>query len=133
PMDDRARMRAALSRSQAAIGRLLGEPSRLYRPNDDLIVAAQRLTAAREIAERQGWRNAAGWTTQDLGVVLWALAPSDDAEARARARSFFLDALEQFREAGNRKGEITALIALAYRRPISASNPSGPLQGSFVG
>lgn len=131
-LDDEACFRTALSQAQAAIGRLLGEPSRLYRPQDQLVAAARHLTRARELAEAQGRERAAGWITQDLGVVLWALAPDDDPDARARARSFFLDALEQFRAVGSRKGEITALIGLAYRRPISASNPSGPLQGSFV-
>lgn len=132
-LDDRARARAALSRAQAHVGRLLGEPSRLYRPNEDLTAAARLLSEARELAEELGWERAVAWITQELGVVLWALAERDDSDARARARSFFIDALERFRAAGDRKGEITALIALAYRRPVSAASPSSPLQGSYVG
>jgi DNA-binding CsgD family transcriptional regulator len=131
-LDDRARARASLSSAQASIGRILGEPSRLYRPKDKLIAAVQHLTAAREQCEALGWNRAVAWVTQDMGVVLWRLADRNDEDARARARSFLIDALEQFRETNDRKGEITALIALAYRRPVSASAAGRPLQGSFV-
>lgn len=124
--------RAALISAQAHIGRLLGEPSRLYRPKEDLIAALQHLTVARERCEALGWKHAAAWTTQDMGVVLWTLAEPEDEDARARARSFLIDALEQFRAVGDRKGEITALIALAYRRPVSATAAGSPLQGSYV-
>ena len=131
-LDDEARARAAFSSAQAAIGRVLGEPSRLYRPREQLIVAMQHLTAARELCEELGWKRGAAWATQDMGVVLWRLADAQDEDARARARSFLIDALEQFRGTHDRKGEITALIALAYRRPVSASAAGKPLQGSFV-
>ncbi len=131
-LDDRARARASLSSAQASIGRILGEPSRLYRPKEKLIAAVQHLTAAREQCEALGWNRAVAWVTQDMGVVLWRLADRNDEDARARARSFLIDALEQFRETNDRKGEITALIALAYRRPVSASAAGKPLQGSFV-
>ena len=131
-LDDRARARASLSSAQASIGRVLGEPSRLYRPKEKLIAAVQHLTVAREQCEALGWKSGAAWVTQDMGVVLWRLADRNDEDARARARSFLIDALEQFRETNNRKGEITALIALAYRRPISAAATGKPLQGSFV-
>ena len=131
-LDERARARASLSSAQASIGRLLGEPSRLYRPKEDLVAAIQYLTMAREQCEALGWNRAVAWVTQEMGVVLWRLAGRDDEDARARARSFLIDALEQFRETNDRKGEITALIALAYRRPVSAAAAGSPLQGSFV-
>lgn len=131
-LGDEAQARASFSSAQAAIGRMLGEPSRLYRPKEKLIEAAQYLTLAREQCEALGWKRGAAWATQDLGVVLWRLADSDDEDARARARSFLIDALEQFRETNDRKGEITALIALAYRRPVSATAAGKPLQGSYV-
>ncbi len=129
-LEDQAR--ASLSSAQAAIGRILGEPSRLYRPKEKLIAAVQHLTAAREQCEELGWQRGVAWVTQDMGVVLWRLADASDEDARARARSFLIDALEKFRETNDRKGEITALIALAYRRPVSASAAGKPLQGSYV-
>ncbi|MEZ4570828.1 MAG: LuxR C-terminal-related transcriptional regulator [Thermomicrobiales bacterium] len=131
-LGDEERTRASFSSAQAAIGRLLGEPSRLYRSKEDLIAALQFLTTAREQSESLGWKRAVAWVTQEMGVVLWRLADREDEDARARARSFLIDALEQFRETNDRKGEITALIALAYRRPVSASAAGSPLQGSFV-
>ena len=131
-LDDEARARAALASAQAHIGRLLGEPSRLFRPKEELVEAMRYLTAARERCESLGWERAAAWTTQDMGVVLWRLADREDEDARARARSFLIDALEQFRATNDRKGEITALIALAYRRPVSAAAAGSRLQGSYV-
>lgn len=131
-MDLEAQARASLSSAQASIGRVLGEPSRLYRPKEKLIAAVQHLTTAREQCEELGWKRGVAWVTQDMGVVLWRLADNQDEDARARARSFLIDALEQFRETNDRKGEITALIALAYRRPVSATAAGKPLQGSYV-
>ncbi len=131
-LDDTFQARASISCAQAYVGRLLGEPSRLYRPKDDLVTALQHLSVAREQCEALGWKRAVAWITQEMGVVLWRLAGPDDEDGRVRARSFLIDALEQFREVSDRKGEITALIALAYRRPVSAAAAGSQIQGSFV-
>jgi DNA-binding CsgD family transcriptional regulator len=104
----------------------------VIRPVPELVAAAQRLSAARELAEQLERPVEVAWITQELGVVLWALAAEDDLEGRSRARAFVVDALERFRELRERKGEITALIALAYRRPTAASDVGGPLHGSYV-
>ncbi len=118
--------------AQTHVGRQAGEPSHLDRPADELALAARHLSVARAIAERLADAVGVAWITQELGVVLWALTAEDDIEARARARTFLVEALEGFRAAGDRKGEVTALIALAYRRPVAASPSSGPAHGSYV-
>ena len=131
-LDECARLRAELALAEAHLGRVAGEPSRVIRPVPELVAAAQRLTAARELAERLERPIEVAWITQELGVVLWALSAEDDLEGRGRARAFIIDALERFRALRERKGEITALIALAYRRPTAAADVGGPLHGSFV-
>lgn len=131
-LGDRERLTSSWQLAQTRVGRCAGEPSQLDRPVGELAAAASHLSEARELAERLGDAESAGWITQELGVVLWALAPKDDIEARTKARAFLLEALEGFRTAGDRKGEVTALIALAYRRPVSASPSAGPAHGSYV-
>lgn len=131
-MGDREGLMASWLLAQTRVGRRAGEPSQLDRPVDELALAAGHLSEARQLAERSGDAVSVAWITQELGVVLWALAGEHDFEARARARTFLVEALEGFRAAGDRKGEVTALIALAYRRPVSASPSAGPAQGSYV-
>jgi DNA-binding CsgD family transcriptional regulator len=43
-----------------------------------------------------------------------------------------MEALDGFRACGDRKGEITALIALAYRRKVAPSGSVGPIEESYV-
>lgn len=131
-MGDRQRLTSSWLLAQTRVGRRAGEPSQLDRPVDELAIAAGHLSEARELAERLGDATSGAWITQELGVVLWALAAEHEIEARARARTFLVEALEGFRAAGDRKGEVTALIALAYRRPVAASPSAGPAQGSYV-
>jgi DNA-binding CsgD family transcriptional regulator len=131
-LDGCAQLRAELALVEAHLGRVTGEPSTLKRPLEDLIAAARHLTAARELAEQLEQPAETAWLTQELGVVLWALSDEGDHDGRARARAFLVDALERFRVTGDRKGEITALIALAYRRPTAATDVGGPLHGSYV-
>ncbi len=132
PMDQRAQFRSIWVVAEAHTGRLIGEPSRLYRPKSDLVLALKALTEARELAEQLDYQRAVAWIAQEMGVVLWQLANPDDQEARARARTFLFEALDGFRATEDQKGEITALIALAYRRPIAASKSTGAADGSFV-
>lgn len=129
---DEERMFAHWTLAEAYAGRISGEPSQLDRPAVALVNAAEHLAAARTIAEALGETAYGAWITQELGVVLWALADPDNVEARSRARTFLVEALEGFRQAGSRKGEVTALISLAYRRPVEASPSSGVAQGSYV-
>jgi DNA-binding CsgD family transcriptional regulator len=131
-LNDRERLYAEWTLAEAYIGRESGEPSYLQRPARELIEAAHHLTIARQLAEQLGERDHTAWLTQELGVVLWELAREDDAESRTRARTFLVEALEGFRAAGNRKGEVTALISLAYRRPVDTAPTPGQLQGSYV-
>ena len=131
-LDERARLYAEWTLAEAHIGRESGEPSYIQRPAGQLIEAARHLTVARQLSELIGEPEHAAWLTQELGVVLWELAGEDDAESRSRARTFLVEALEGFRNAGNRKGEVTALIALAYRRPVETTPTPGQLQGSYV-
>jgi DNA-binding CsgD family transcriptional regulator len=60
----------------------------------------------------------------------WALVEDDEDDAN-RARTWLLRALDGFRAAGDRKGEVTALIALAYRRAIAPSATTD-LRESYV-
>ncbi|RIK35611.1 MAG: hypothetical protein DCC58_20280, partial [Chloroflexi bacterium] len=72
-----------------------------------------------------------GCLFQELGTVCWERAEGD-RDARAQARGLLITALEHFRAAGDRKGEITALIALAYRRGISSRNDGVNVDESYV-
>ena len=81
--------------------------------------------------------DAEGWQarlTQEIGVVEWAMAGDDDLEARASARVWLLDALERWRQVGDARGKITALIALAYRRKYEREATGlPPVERGFVG
>ncbi len=131
-LDERALLQSAWTAAEALIGRESGEPSRIERPKAALIEATKHLTTARECADRLGDRVAHAWITQELGNVLWELSDEEDSSGRSLARTFLLEALDGFREAGNRKGEVTALISLAYRRPYEATPAPAPIQGTYV-
>ena len=131
-LGDRERMLAEWTLAEAHAGRESGEPSHLDQPAPALVSAAQHLATARELADKLDDLESAAWLTQELGIVLWALASDDDPEAQTRARTFLIEALEGFRKSGNRKGEVTALISLAYRRPVETTPAAGPTQGSYV-
>ena len=132
---DREQRIAAMARwAEAHAGRLLGEPSRLLRDRDGLVAAASRYRAALKLAREA---NDSGWMarlSQEIGVVDWALTAEDDLGARAAARNWLLDALDHWRASGDARGEITALIALAYRRSYeSAVAGVAPAERGFVG
>lgn len=131
-LDDRAMLQAAWTAAEALIGRESGEPSHIDRPSADLIAATKHLTTARECADRLGDQVAHAWITQELGNMLWELSGEDDSAGRSLARTFLLEALDGFRATGNRKGEVTALISLAYRRPFEATPAPAPIQGTYV-
>ncbi len=126
---------AAMARwAEAHAGRLLGEPSRLLRDRDGLVAAASRYRAALKLAREANDSRWLARLSQEIGVVDWALTDEDDLEARAAARGWLLDALDHWRAIGDARGEITALIALAYRRSYeSAVAGVAPAERGFVG
>lgn len=131
-LGDRSMLLASWTAAEALIGRESGEPSRVDRPAADLIAATRHLTTARECAGRLDDQVAHAWITQELGNMLWELSDEEDSAGRSLARTFLLEALDGFRASGNRKGEVTALISLAYRRPYEATPAPAPIQGSYV-
>jgi DNA-binding CsgD family transcriptional regulator len=130
-LGDAAELDALLSLAAAHAGRAVGEPSLLLRPRQTLVEARQALEQARGVAERVSELRAAA-VDQELGIVLWALAEDTDAELAAQARLRILAALDGFRRSRDRKGELTALIALAYRRTKAPSTAVVPLSDSYV-
>jgi DNA-binding CsgD family transcriptional regulator len=125
---------AALSRlAEAFAGRLMGEPSRLYGEPEALAVAARLYREALDLAEQADDAHWQAKLTQEIGVVDWALAAEGDLEGRASARVWLLDALDRWRLLNDARGEITALIALAYRRKYERDTAGSQLERGFVG
>lgn len=126
----------ALARlGEANAGRLLGEPSPLIRDPVTLAPAGDAYRAALDLARAEGDACRIAQLTQEIGVVEWSLAADADTGRRARARARLLESLEHFRKLGDQKGEITALIALAYRRLPADGDAAeaGPVEPTFVG
>ena len=134
-LGDQANLIAGLVRfGEAQAGRLIGEPSRLEGSPEALADAARNYRQALELAQAAGDERWQVKLTQEIGVVDWAMAADEDLEARAAARVWLLDALDRWRKIGDARGEITALIALAYRRRYereAAGRP--PIERGFVG
>jgi hypothetical protein len=103
----------------------------LLRPRPALLEARLALDRARAVAERVSELRVAT-VDQELGVVLWALADDADTEMASQARLRMLAALDGFRRVRDRKGELTALIALAYRRTTAPSAAIVPLSDTYV-
>ena len=132
--DPASRLLAMSRLGEAYAGRLMGEPSRLKGDWVELSAASSAFRTALAIAEETSdilWQ---ARLAQEIGVVDWELTDETDLEARAAARVWLLDALERWRLAGDPRGEITALIALAYRRSFD-SDAGGVTQveRGFVG
>jgi DNA-binding CsgD family transcriptional regulator/tetratricopeptide (TPR) repeat protein len=125
-----AQVEACLALGQALTGRPIGEPSPLFRDRDRIAEAHQVFQRAWECAAENGDVQRQATIAQEIGVLEWALVENDEEDA-SRARSWLLRALDGFRAAGDRKGEVTALIALAYRRTIAPSATTD-LRESYV-
>jgi DNA-binding CsgD family transcriptional regulator/tetratricopeptide (TPR) repeat protein len=112
------RQRVALIRSgESATGRALGDPSRLYRSVDDLRDA--RIALEDVLAMSDSTNPDFPLILMELGMIDWELAGDDDRQMRANGRARISEALEVFRERNDDRGEVTALIALAYRRVVN--------------
>ena len=133
--DDQASLIAAFTRmGEAHAGRLMGEPSRLEGSPEALSEASMVYRQALELAQTTNDERWQVTLTQEIGVVEWALAGNEDLEARAAARVWLLDALDRWRQIGDARGEITALIALAYRRKYEGEATGlPPVERGFVG
>ncbi len=132
---DEASLIAALARiGETQAGRLIGEPSRLEAVPEAMAEAANAYKQALDLAQRTGDERWQARLTQEIGVVEWSLAGDDDLEAKASARVWLLDALDRWRQVGDARGEITALIALAYRRKYEREATGlPPVERGFVG
>lgn len=117
---------------EAYAGRLMGEPSLIQGDPARLALARRAFREAFELARRQDDRAWQGMLSQEIGAIEWALAGELDTLRRSAARGWWEEALEHFRAAGDRKGEITALIGLAYRRPAECEMASGD-SNNFIG
>lgn len=128
--DPHSRLRARIALAEAHAGRLHGEPASLSRDRARLLEARDAYREA--LTEAEALEDAAlvGALHQELGVVEWALATSD--EERTRARNLLAESLAAFRNADDRRGELTALIALAYRRQVAPSGQARTAGDSYV-
>jgi DNA-binding NarL/FixJ family response regulator len=115
--DDTRLQRMALIRTgETRTGRLIGDPSRITATEEDLREALQAFMDA--MALDTGELRPA--IEMEIGMIEWELAGEADRHRRGEARSRISTALEQYRDRGDDRGEITALIALAYRRQLSS-------------
>ena len=126
---------AALARyGEALVGRPMGEPSRLEGEHEALPDAARTYRKAFRLAEEVGDALWQARLAQEIGVVDWALTAGDDLEGKAAARVWLLDALDRWRLLDDARGEITVLIALAYRRKFESEAAGVPqVERGFVG
>jgi DNA-binding CsgD family transcriptional regulator len=126
------RVDALLALAETHTGRRVGEPSHLFGAAADLHAARDALEGAYRLAVEVRDERAAALIAQELGVVGSALAAADPAVDADTARGWLMRALEGFRLAGDRKGEVTALIALAYRRTVPSSDEAVTARDSYV-
>lgn len=108
---------ARIRLGEAATGRPIGDPARLYRSDDDLHDARESFSQALERSTPD--QPAYPLLIMELGMIEWELAGEDDRQARAHARTRISHALDVFRQRNDDRGEVTALIALAYRRVVN--------------
>jgi DNA-binding CsgD family transcriptional regulator/tetratricopeptide (TPR) repeat protein len=117
--DEKRERIAWIRRGEAAAGRVLGDPARLYRPVDRLEAAHEAYENARSLTPSA--HEELPSILIELGILEWELSGEDDRKSRADARSLIAEALELFRAQNDDRGEVTALIALAYRRVINST------------
>ena len=116
--EDRDWLRIARIRlGEASSGRTIGDPARLYRSEDDLRDAYGHFSGSLELADAS--LPVYPLLILELGMIEWELAGEDDRQARADARARITEALDVFRQRNDDRGEVTALIALAYRRVVN--------------
>ncbi len=132
--DPKLRLVAMARLGEAYAGRLMGEPSRLKGEWVELSAASSAFRSALAIAEEIGDVSWQARLAQEIGVADWELSEETDLEARAAARVWLLEALEHWRLARDARGEITALIALAYRRSYESGGEGiRPVERGFIG
>lgn len=130
--DPLRRVDALIALGETLIGRRIGDPSPLLDHANDLGGAERVLTEALDLARSVNAPELVAALQQELGVVVWGSdGPRDNARER-RSRSLLSDAVSSFRAVGDRKGEVTALIALAYRREIADSSDRVDHLDSYV-
>jgi len=129
---DEDRLTALLTLGQALARRPIGEPSPLYREPAMLREAIDTYSQALALAQSIGSVVDVARIRQEIGVLEWALVELTGEGDLERARESLLAALESFRAAGDRKGEVTSLIALAYRRRVSSSGEETDPRDSYV-
>jgi len=119
-----------LAIGEAATGRTIGEPAPLRREPGDLQRARAAFRHALGVAVPADRLSEAA-VLQELGVIESALADLGDVPVDV-ARDRLLAALDAYRRAGDRRGETTTLIALAYRRDAETVSDAVQHAGSFV-
>jgi DNA-binding NarL/FixJ family response regulator len=123
---------AMIALGLAHTGRPTGEPAPLLCGPEDLRLARGAYERALEVASNLGRKNDVAMLLQEIGVVVaaqHAQCPTDDGR---EARDWLLRALEAYRALGSRKGEVTALIALAYLRDVPNSSSATDPRESYV-
>jgi DNA-binding NarL/FixJ family response regulator len=130
--DGTSRLAALIAAAEARTGRVIGEPSPLMRPEADLRAAEGFYRQALEHAQSGGDSRATATMLQELGVIHWSLRGDGDPQRPILARQHVMAALDRFRECGDRGGEVTALIALAYQRDTSETREAVDVRESYV-
>lgn len=119
-----------LAVGEAATGRTAGEPAPLRREAAELRRAREAFRRALTVAPDKT-PGARGLVLQELGVVESSLANLGEL-GEDEPRDRLLAALDAHQRAGDRRGETTTLIALAYRRDVKTKASSVEHAGSFV-
>lgn len=117
--EDRDLLRTALLRSgEAMTGRAVGDPAPFDSPDADLSEARTLFENALSVSDDPD-----PLLEMEIGMIDWALVGHSSREQRGEARARISEALQAFRDRDDDRGEITALIALAYRRQLRGNEP----------
>jgi DNA-binding NarL/FixJ family response regulator len=123
---------ALIALGQAYTGRPVGEPAPLLRDKEDLSLARVAYERALAIASDLARETDIASLLQEIGVIASAQHTQCAADDGEGARDWLLRALASYRALGNRKGEVTALIALAYLRDVPNSSSATDPRDSYV-
>lgn len=131
-LDDNQRLQALVTLGEALTGRAIGEPAPFRRNNPRLKEALRVYGDALALASSMANVGCVAQLEQELGVVLWDVSFPRSNQLAEQSRNHLLRALDQHRANGNRRGELTSLIALAYRREAGGRDETPAHVDSYV-
>ena len=122
--NDHHRQIALIRTGESHTGRPIGDPARFTAGVDDLRLARDAFEQAQTIAGDGDDGSSDPALQMEIGMIDWELAGEQDRDLRGAARAAISEALDEYRNRADDRGEITGLIALAYRRQLRSGEPN---------